>query len=486
MRSPSRFVRALFATVALVVALLLGTGTLAPAATTTPTTLTIKAPTMITTGAKAALSGKLVDAKNKPVPNATVIIRWRKPGTTAWPYSTSVITTSKGTWSTKIRFTLNTQLRAEYAGGAATAASTSPVVVITAQQVVTITRLSPTRPAIGQVLKVSGTASPYLRGRTLTLQRRTNGVWSIVATTKITSTGTFSTGLRVTNANALTLRVRTSSGTKAITRATSPTRYVYVAVTATLYAGGKLGARRVLSSPNGLYTATMGIDGNLVVRTSAGTRLWRSGTSGQGLALRLSTSGNLTIGTASKISWSSGTAGATPRLVLQNDGSLVVFSKGKSLWSSTLGLGGKVAPAVCRSVSFDCLTFSSYVPSISYWRMYAGHNCTNYVAYRMIMKGVQDAPWGYPGGSAWQWRAGAKKAKIKVDTTPAVGAVMQWGRNTNGGGSSGHVVYVEKVTATSVTISEDSWSGYGAVRVIRKDSSNYKAAKFIHIKDALS
>lgn len=64
---------------------------------------------------------------------------------------------------------------------------------------------------------------------------------------------------------------------------------------------------------------------------------------------------------------------------------------------------------------------------------------------------------------------------------------MQWGRYTNGGGSSGHVGYVERVTATPVTISaRTSWSGYGAVRVISKDSSSYRDARFIHIRDALS
>ena len=26
-----------------------------------------------------------------------------------------------------------------------------------------------------------------------------------------------------------------------------------------------------------------------------------------------------------------------------------------------------------------------------YWRMYAGHNCTNYVAYRLIQTGMPDS-----------------------------------------------------------------------------------------------
>ena len=485
MRPLSPPVRVLTAAMALVVALLLGLGATAQAVTSTPTTLTIKAPTSVTAATSAKVSGKLVDGTGKAVRAATVTVHWRTVGTSTWRHSATATTTKKGNWSTTIPVRRNVEISAAYAGSASTGQSVSPVITTNAQQWLKVTKLSPRRPAIGQWLTVSGTASLPLAGRGVRLQRRLDGVWTTVATAKVSTAGTFSTRIRVTDANRLTIRVRTRSVTLATTRATSSTHYIDVAVTATLYAGGKLGARRVLSSPNGLFTATQQTDGNLVVRGAAGT-LWSSGTAGTGFALRLSTAGNLTIGTADKVSWSTGTKAAGSRLVLQNDGSLVLFARAKSLWSSTKGLGVSVRPAMCRSVSFDCLTYTSYVPSTSYWRMYAGHNCTNYVAYRMIMKGVTVPPWGLPGGSAWQWRSGAKKSKIKVDKLPAVGAVMQWARNTNGGGSSGHVVYVERVTATSVTISEDSWSGYGAVRVIRKDSGNYKAARFIHIKDALS
>ena len=32
--------------------------------------------------------------------------------------------------------------------------------------------------------------------------------------------------------------------------------------------------------------------------------------------------------------------------------------------------------------------------STMYWRMYSGHNCTNYVAYRLIQSGMPDVrPW---------------------------------------------------------------------------------------------
>ena len=38
-----------------------------------------------------------------------------------------------------------------------------------------------------------------------------------------------------------------------------------------------------------------------------------------------------------------------------------------------------------------------------YWRMYSGHNCTNYAAYRMVKSGLANArPWT-GGGNATRW-----------------------------------------------------------------------------------
>src|SRR5690348_8964061 len=38
-----------------------------------------------------------------------------------------------------------------------------------------------------------------------------------------------------------------------------------------------------------------------------------------------------------------------------------------------------------------------------YWRMYAGHNCTNYAAYRMVLSGMPNVrPWS-GDGNAMNW-----------------------------------------------------------------------------------
>ncbi|MDO9498376.1 MAG: hypothetical protein Q7J48_21900, partial [Nocardioides sp.] len=48
-----------------------------------------------------------------------------------------------------------------------------------------------------------------------------------------------------------------------------------------------------------------------------------------------------------------------------------------------------------------------------WWRMYTGHNCTNYAAYRMVKSGLpNERPWT-GGGNASEW--GLKKAGITDD-----------------------------------------------------------------------
>ncbi len=93
-----------------------------------------------------------------------------------------------------------------------------------------------------------------------------------------------------------------------------------------------------------------------------------------------------------------------------------------------------------------------------YWNMYSGHNCTNYVAYRMVQSGMPNVrPWS-GSGNAMYW--GTSNAS-ETDRTPRVGAVAWWRANRSGvSGSAGHVAYVERVVSpTEIIVSEDSWGG---------------------------
>ena len=96
--------------------------------------------------------------------------------------------------------------------------------------------------------------------------------------------------------------------------------------------------------------------------------------------------------------------------------------------------------------------------SVSYWGMSQGHNCTNYVAWRLIGDGVRQPRTG--PGDASGWAANAIVDGYEVDHTPIVGAVAQWDAFAGGNGADGHVAYIEAVNADgSVVVSEDYWHG---------------------------
>lgn len=82
--------------------------------------------------------------------------------------------------------------------------------------------------------------------------------------------------------------------------------------------------------------------------------------------------------------------------------------------------------------------------STSYWRMDAGDECTNYVAF--VESTVYRAPTpSYLLGNGGQWAASASAHGVVVNSTPAVGAVAEWDGGTFGMGPLGHVAVVEKV-----------------------------------------
>lgn len=117
---------------------------------------------------------------------------------------------------------------------------------------------------------------------------------------------------------------------------------------------------------------------------------------------------------------------------------------------------------------------------VMYWRMYKGHNCTNYAAYRMVQSGMPNTrPWS-GGGNATYWGTSNKSI---TNGTPAVGAVAWWKANTGPAGSAGHVAYVERVvSADQIVISQDSWGGDFSWAVVTKGSGNWPSG-FVHFND---
>jgi surface antigen len=114
------------------------------------------------------------------------------------------------------------------------------------------------------------------------------------------------------------------------------------------------------------------------------------------------------------------------------------------------------------------------------WQKYGGaqasydsfgpHNCTLYVAYRLKKNG-----WKNPRG--WSDNAGSWYRHIsrrRVNERPAIGAIAEW---------PGHVAYVESVSASGITTSDDN---YGYDRTTRQTiawGSAHWPSHFLHLAD---
>lgn len=107
-----------------------------------------------------------------------------------------------------------------------------------------------------------------------------------------------------------------------------------------------------------------------------------------------------------------------------------------------------------------------------FWRMYSGHNCTNYMAYRMIQAGMSSTrPWS-GSGNARNWGV---VFSSRTNQTPMVGSVAWWSVN--------HVAYVEQVIdANTIVISEDHYGGDFDWRRIVRTGGGWPTG-FIHLRD---
>jgi surface antigen len=101
----------------------------------------------------------------------------------------------------------------------------------------------------------------------------------------------------------------------------------------------------------------------------------------------------------------------------------------------------------------------------SYWSMYPGNNCTNYVAFvESTVYGV-DTP-TYDLGNGYTWASAAAQNGVLVNHTPTVGSVAYWSGGDDGIPDGGHVAIVEAVGPNDsfITISQqhmlDASNGY--------------------------
>ncbi|MFE6648782.1 CHAP domain-containing protein [Nocardioides sp. NPDC057772] len=132
----------------------------------------------------------------------------------------------------------------------------------------------------------------------------------------------------------------------------------------------------------------------------------------------------------------------------------------------------------CRSKGYSTGGYESAWGSM-YWRMYAGRNCTNYVAYKLIQTGLPNArPWSGEG-NATNWGVALSSM---TNRTPTVGSVAWWHSSHPSASRFGHVAIVERVGDNSITISESNYGSDLSWRRIGKDSVNYPTG-FIHFND---
>jgi len=153
--------------------------------------------------------------------------------------------------------------------------------------------------------------------------------------------------------------------------------------------------------------------------------------------------------------------------------------------AAALALGSLVAAAPAQAADFTVICngwaacaksgHSSYgyqaTYKSSYWSQQGGHNCTNYVAWRLTHNGRVTAR--VPGtGNASEWATAVANHPgwgATMSTTPRASTIAWWPAGAKPAGAEGHVAYVQKVETidgkTYVTVSEDNKGG--AFRWIR-------------------
>lgn len=157
----------------------------------------------------------------------------------------------------------------------------------------------------------------------------------------------------------------------------------------------------------------------------------------------------------------------------------------------TVGLLAAVPTSATSAATQLCSGYSSCVAAgysdagygaaqrSSYWRMYAGRNCTNYVAYRMIQAGMSTERPFAGTGNAVNW--GIAMAS-KTDQTPAVGSVAWFKPGVGGAGPVGHIAYVEQVVSpTEIVVSESNFASDFSWRRLTKGAG--WPSGFIHLAD---
>ena len=174
------------------------------------TTLAIdSAPSTVLAGSKISLTGKLTRSDTSaPIANRSIELRYRPAGSTGSfsTFGTTATSTSTGAVVfNNVVVSRSTQYVFSMAAGGAYSAATSPGRTVAATRGITITA-SPNSVKLGAAFTITGKVSPSSPGVTILLQRRIGTSWSTRVSKTLSSTSTYSFGIKAPSRGTLVYR----------------------------------------------------------------------------------------------------------------------------------------------------------------------------------------------------------------------------------------------------------------------------------------
>jgi Fibronectin type III domain len=164
------------------------------------------APTTITYGSSASVTGVLTDIDGVPLAGRTTRLQSRPPGTATWTTVATLTTSSTGTLSTSVKPSANLEYRLISDATSAYAAAPSAAVLVQVRQQVTAA-LSASSITLGHSVTIKGSVAPNHAGQSVSLQYYYSGAWHTVKTATLTSTSTYSFSYWPGSAGIRSLRV---------------------------------------------------------------------------------------------------------------------------------------------------------------------------------------------------------------------------------------------------------------------------------------
>lgn len=145
------------------------------------------------------------------------------------------------------------------------------------------------------------------------------------------------------------------------------------------------------------------------------------------------------------------------------------------------GRGGASAPVPAPSDDYPAAWRNAAQDSVFDTWGYPNRQCTSFVAWRLANTNHATMPVRPYDAGGWDDTFAA--AGVRVDSTPAVGAIAQWNENESfgglGAGPAGHVAWVQAVHPdASVTVEQYNLGSDGRYVVFET-----RAPRYIHLKD---